>query len=127
MQSYGNSGSINRLTAGLGLLAALAAGWGDAITLDLLLRKKANPNIKRNDGATGLMIASKLGHDEVVKVLLMGGANPNLTNAESRTARMIAEEELRSNKSLSQFVKEKLRRIVLLLKHAESGARSLSL
>jgi len=29
MQSYGNSGSINRLTAGLGLLAALAAGCGD--------------------------------------------------------------------------------------------------
>src|SRR5437762_7652187 len=29
MQSYGNSGSINRLTAGLGLLAAFAAGCGD--------------------------------------------------------------------------------------------------
>ena len=41
----------------------------------MLLAAGANADLARNDGATALWIASQMGHDHVVKVLLQKGAN----------------------------------------------------
>ena len=41
----------------------------------MLLAAGANADLARNDGATSLWIASQMGHDHVVKVLLQKGAN----------------------------------------------------
>lgn len=40
----------------------------------MLLAAGANADVPRNDGATPLWIASQMGHDHIVKVLLQNGA-----------------------------------------------------
>lgn len=44
------------------------------MVLLMLLAAGANPDVARNDGATPLWIASQMGHDHIVKVLLQNGA-----------------------------------------------------
>ena len=56
----------------------------------LLLKKKANPNIRNNDGRTALMAASQNGHHQVVELLLKEKADPNIRNNDGRTALMAA-------------------------------------
>jgi ankyrin repeat protein len=40
----------------------------------MLLAAGANADVPRNDGATPLWIASQMGHDHIVKILLQNGA-----------------------------------------------------
>jgi ankyrin repeat protein len=108
---------VNRANEFGDTAVSLAAGW-DTVTLTQLLQKKANPNINRKDGETALTIASRLGHDEAVRILLAGSADPDKKNAGGKAALMLAEEELRFNKSMNVAVRRRLSRITILLRQA---------
>lgn len=86
-----------------------AAGYGQNLTVELLLRLGSNPNHKSRDGKTALMLASNKGYLHVVKTLIRGGANVNDTDVTGSTALMyaayqdyslIVEELLRNNANL---------------------------
>jgi hypothetical protein len=53
----------------------LAAEAGHSELVDLLLLRKADPNVKRKDGVTALMLAAKSQHAEVAVSLLRANAN----------------------------------------------------
>ena len=73
------------------LFSAVRAGSPDTVRAVL-----NSPNVDVNavdaHGNTPLMDAARLGHDEVVTVLLLAHANPSLKNEEGKTALMLAAE-----------------------------------
>lgn len=86
-----------------------ASGYGQNLTVELLLRLGANPNHKSRTGKTALMLASSKGYLHVVKLLIRGGANINDSDSTGSTALMyaayqdyhlIVEELLRNNADL---------------------------
>ena len=74
------------------LLSAGANGSQDGHSKggQVLLKRGADPNIRKKDGATALMYASQNGHSEVVQILLKGGADPNIRKKGEVTALMYA-------------------------------------
>ena len=72
------------------LLSAGANGSQDSHSRggQVLLKRGADPNIQKNDGATALMYASQNGYSEVVQVLLKEGADPNIQKKDGATALM---------------------------------------
>lgn len=50
-----------------------------------LLAHGANPDTRRNDGATPLWIASQMGHDDVVRQLLKAGAKVDVVRRDGAT------------------------------------------
>lgn len=55
----------------------LAAYHGDSSVSELLLSRKADPNVIGYDGQTALFLAVQQGHHAVVQVLLLHNADPN--------------------------------------------------
>ena len=74
------------------LLSAGANGSQDSHSKasQVLLKRGADPNIRKKDGATTLMYASQNGHSEVVQILLKGDADPNIRKKGEATALMYA-------------------------------------
>ena len=68
----------------------LAAGFGTAENLQLMLRAGADLNARNEDGWTALMRAAGHGTAESVKVLLDAGADVNAMDEDGRTALMWA-------------------------------------
>ena len=67
------------------------AGNGNTGTVKLLLRNGANPNAKRHDGITALILASSRGHTQTVKALLDAGADADAKDHYGYTALMFME------------------------------------
>jgi ankyrin repeat protein len=63
---------------------------GETSTVNLFLDTAMNPNVKRNDGTTALIMAALEGHTEIVKALLAKGADVNTKGADGWTALMVA-------------------------------------
>jgi ankyrin repeat protein len=64
-----------------------AAQQGDVASARLLLDAKANANeVIPKSGATPLIVASAVGHPEVVELLLASGADPNVKDANGFTS-----------------------------------------
>eukprot|EP00128_Syssomonas_multiformis_P007184 Colp12_sorted_trinity150504_noHs@381 len=59
---------------------ATAAAYGDEQLTLSLLKNKADPNARSQDGYVPLCIAAFWGYDGIVKALLQHGADVNLTN-----------------------------------------------
>ena len=74
------------------LLSAGANGSQDSHSRggQILVKRGADPNIQKKDGATALMYASQNGHSEVVQILVKGGADPNIQMADGATALIFA-------------------------------------
>lgn len=51
----------------------------------MLLAAGANADVPRNDGATPLWIASQMGHDHIVKILLQNGAHVDAVRNDGAT------------------------------------------
>jgi len=64
----------------------------DIEEVETLLNNGADINIQDNDGDTALMLASKYGRTDIVRLLLDHGANSFIRNFLSKTALMIASE-----------------------------------
>jgi ankyrin repeat protein len=73
------------------LLRAAAAGNADSVRTLV-----ASPNIDVNgvdeNGNTPLIEAARMGHDDVVQVLLIAKADPNIKNKAGKTALQLASE-----------------------------------
>ena len=73
------------------LLRAAAAGNADSVRTLV-----ASPNVDVNgvgeNGDTPLIEAARLGHDDVVRVLLIAKADPNIKNKDGKTALQLASE-----------------------------------
>ena len=54
--------------------------------VELLLREKADPNVRNNAGWTALMYASDIGDHQMVKMLLKKGADPNIPSMDGLTS-----------------------------------------
>ena len=67
-----------------------AAGYGQNLTIDLLLGLDADPNLKSKSGQTALMLAANRGFLHIVKTLIGGGANLDDVNDTGCTALMYA-------------------------------------
>lgn len=70
--------------------ATVKGHTGDVLSL---LAKGANPNAKREDGATALILAATMGSATIVEALLDKGANPNAKDSNSWSALMWAARE----------------------------------
>lgn len=57
---------------------------GNKEVVQALIEEKANVDVQDNDGWSALMIASRVGHINVVRVLIYAGAIPDLKNKEVR-------------------------------------------
>jgi hypothetical protein len=88
-----------------------------------LLEQGANPNIKDRNDETPLMIATRSGTEEMVKILLDAGANVNIKDGQNQTALDIAKK--RSISSLIKLLEEasiaQLSKIVELKKFLEQN------
>jgi hypothetical protein len=71
----------------------IAAKIGDIETANLLLKNKADPNKKDNDGWTSLHIASQNGHINIVELLLKKNAIHDLLTDDNETARTLAKKK----------------------------------
>ena len=58
----------------------------------MLLNLGAKINLKDNRGWTAMMIASSMGHAEIVDVLLKAGADPLIRSVSGKTAFQLAQE-----------------------------------
>jgi ankyrin repeat protein len=67
-----------------------AANWGDAGTVDLLLRAGANVAAENRYGVRPLSVAAANGHAEIVEKLLLAGADPNTVFGDGESALMSA-------------------------------------
>ena len=52
----------------------------------MLLKRNARPDLQSRQGQTALMVASRLGYAEIVKLLLARKADPNKPDFTGRTA-----------------------------------------
>ena len=55
---------------------------GNKEVVQALIEEKANVNVQDDDGWSALMIASRVGHIDVVRALIYAGAIPDLKNKE---------------------------------------------
>lgn len=69
----------------------IAACKGDTVTVQDILDKGMDVNVKRYDGRTALMHATVGGHIATVQALLDRGADVNVKNDDGDTALMLAE------------------------------------
>ena len=72
------------------LLKSVRAGEPDR-SVNELLAAGADVNYQNNEGQTALMIASLLGHTELVKELLASNADPNIPDNDGNVALTFAE------------------------------------
>ncbi|MHB9131866.1 MAG: ankyrin repeat domain-containing protein [Armatimonadota bacterium] len=63
---------------------------GDGAVVEALLNHGADANVQNDKGMTALHLATNLGHQHIVLLLLAHGANPKLTDKYGRTPRDIA-------------------------------------
>ena len=68
----------------------IASRRGDFLTVQCLLSKDPDINIKNNNGVTALMFASANGHHQVVELLLSEDPDINIQDDDGTTALMIA-------------------------------------
>ena len=68
----------------------IAAVWGDAKAIRLLVQAGARVNDRNEDGYTALHHAASQGHLEAVRELVNLGADPSVENNEGRTPLNIA-------------------------------------
>ena len=73
------------------LLRAASAGNADTVRT-LLTSPNVDVNGVDDQGNTALILAARLGHNEVVRALLIAGANVRVKNKEGKTALMLAAE-----------------------------------
>ena len=71
------------------LLRAASAGNADTVRT-LLASPSVDVNGVDDQGNTALILAARLGHDDVVRSLLTARADVNITNNEGKTALMLA-------------------------------------
>ena len=76
-----------------GVHAQSGRGYFHTSPTKFLLRHGADVNAVNNDGADALMLASKVGDVDIVKLLLASKANVNLVSKEGKTALMSAKKE----------------------------------
>ena len=69
----------------------LASKHGYLEVAEELLSKNANPNIKRQDGLTALMIAAKYDEMDLVETLLTKGAEKEIKSAQGTAATIAIE------------------------------------
>jgi hypothetical protein len=74
----------------LWLPLGMAASFGHATTLRLLLQAGADPNAKDVAGGTALMVAAENGHVDCVTALIAAGAQVGATNTAGETALTLA-------------------------------------
>ena len=86
------------------ILASIFSNGGSSLkTVDFLLERGANINLKDNDGMTALMHVSynsKFSSNKTVKFLLERGANPNLQDKNGHTALMMASGDSNTSSTL---------------------------
>jgi len=70
-----------------------AAGYGQNLTVEYLLRSGANPNHRSRGGRTALILAAAKGYLHVVKTLIRNGANVNEIDDMNCSALMYAAHE----------------------------------
>lgn len=80
-------------------MLALAASYGQANSVKLLLHKKANINAQDDEGFTPLMNACQNRHVEVVKILLEAGADISLKSKYGDTALSLVKGKFDDTKS----------------------------
>lgn len=69
----------------------MAAETNNAEIVDLLLKNKADPNIKNQDGNTALHVAAQKGNHSIIQVLLLQGkTDPHILNKTDRTPLQVA-------------------------------------
>lgn len=73
------------------LLRAAVAGNADSVRT-LVTSPNVDVNGVDENGNTPLIEAARMGHDDVVQVLLIAKANPNIKNKAGKTALMLASE-----------------------------------
>lgn len=73
------------------LLRAAAAGNADSVR-NLVTSPNVDVNGVSENGDTPLIEAARLGHDDVVQVLLLAKADPNIKNKNGKTALQLASE-----------------------------------
>ncbi len=71
---------------------ATAVANGDTAKVQSLLDKGVSPNLKTEDGKSLLMLASYLGHADIVKLLIDKGAEVNAKDQDGKTALIYAAE-----------------------------------
>jgi ankyrin repeat protein len=64
----------------------VAAMFGHADLVDLLIERKATLDVQNNDGATALHVAALFGHPDAITALLGAGASTNIRNQDGLTA-----------------------------------------
>lgn len=74
--------------------------------IEILLKNKANPNIKNNNGHTPLHIATILNYVDGVRLLLKYDADISLVSNEGKTALQYA--VIYKHKEIIEFLKEKI-------------------
>ena len=72
--------------------------------VDLLIKNKANINLKTNNGNTALMIASNSGNLDIVDLLIKNKANINLKNNNNDNALILASRSMTSNTNIVELL-----------------------
>jgi len=78
--------NVNEQAGPRGFTALILASSGNLETVQLLLRRKANPNVADFSGFTALMHAALCGLIGTCRVLLEAGADPSAANNAGKTA-----------------------------------------
>jgi ankyrin repeat protein len=73
------------------LFRAVRAGSADTVKT-LLVSPNVDVNATDEHGNTPLIEAARLGHDDIVRALLIARADPKVKNADGKTALMLASE-----------------------------------
>ena len=73
------------------LFRAVRAGSADTVKA-LLVSPNVDVNATDEQGNTPLIEAARLGHDDIVRALLIARADPKLKNNDGKTALMLASE-----------------------------------
>jgi ankyrin repeat protein len=68
----------------------LAAGSGDLVRVEKLIKQGSDPNVALENGTTPLLIASQRGHIDIVKRLLDSGVSANVSGRLGATALILA-------------------------------------
>ena len=68
----------------------LACATGHTQIVELLLKKKVDPNVQSKDGENAFMLACATGHTQIVELLLKKQVDPNVQNKDGRNGFMLA-------------------------------------